>query len=170
MLPQHPKYLVPEPLFPREGEPAVDPTPVKLPDRQTVENIGRRIRQLRESRNATQSQLQRISRVSRSYLSRIESGQMTPSLGTLEKIGDALKIGLNRFFISEMAGEAMLEDPFIQGLGPYLRQLRWTQWISILTKLRAIGDHENKIPATLLPIGKPGQTIQNHCAPTVNRT
>ena len=53
------------------------------PNRETVENIGQRIRQLRESRAMTQSQLQARSRVSRSYLSRIESGQMTPSLGTV---------------------------------------------------------------------------------------
>ena len=59
------------------------------PNRETVENIGQRIRQLRESRGMTQSQLQARSRVSRSYLSRIESGQMTPSLGTLEKIAEA---------------------------------------------------------------------------------
>src|SRR5262245_14210247 len=49
---------------------------------------GQRNRQLRESRGMTQSQLQSKSKVSRSYLSRIESGQMTPSLGTLEKISE----------------------------------------------------------------------------------
>ena len=72
------------------------------PNRETVENIGQRIRQLRESRGMTQSQLQARSRVSRSYLSRIESGQMTPSLGTLEKIAEALGVGLNRFFVPEI--------------------------------------------------------------------
>ncbi len=87
-------------------------------NQETVENIGQRIRQLRESRAMTQSQLQSRSKVSRSYLSRIESGQMTPSLGTLEKISEALNVGLNRFFIPESDGEALLEDPFIQGLRP----------------------------------------------------
>jgi len=72
----------------------------------------------------TQSQLQSRSKVSRSYLSRIESGQMTPSLGTLEKISEALNVGLNRFFIPESDGEALLEDPFIQGLRPFLRPTR----------------------------------------------
>ena len=113
----------------------------KWPNRETVENIGQRIRQLRESRGMTQSQLQARSRVSRSYLSRIESGQMTPSLGTLEKISEALGVGLNRFFVPETNGEALLEDPFIQGLRPFLRQLDWEQWQSILKRLAAIGDH-----------------------------
>jgi transcriptional regulator with XRE-family HTH domain len=113
----------------------------KFPNRETVENIGQRIRQLRESRAMTQSQLQARSRVSRSYLSRIESGQMTPSLGTLEKISEALGVGLNRFFIPESNGEALLEDPFIQGLRPFLRQLDWEQWQGILKRLQAIRDH-----------------------------
>lgn len=111
------------------------------PNRETVENIGQRIRQLRESRGMTQSQLQARSRVSRSYLSRIESGQMTPSLGTLEKIAEALGVGLNRFFVPQSNGEALMEDPFIQGLRPYLRQLDSEQWQSILKRLQAISDH-----------------------------
>ncbi len=107
----------------------------KWPNRETAENIVQRIRQLRESRGMTQSQLQARSCVSRSYLSRIENGQMTPSLGTLEKISEALGVALNRFFIPETNGDALLEDPFIQGLRPFLRQLDWEQWQSILKRL-----------------------------------
>ena len=130
------------------------------PNRETVENIGQRIRQLRESRTMTQSQLQSRSKVSRSYLSRIESGQMTPSLGTLEKISEALNVGLNRFFIPESDGEALLEDPFIQGLRPFLRQLDWEQWQSILKRLQAISDHVGTIPSNLRPIGNPARLPQ----------
>ena len=120
------------------------PSPQDLPgdDRQLFENWpNRETRQLRESRGMTQSQLQARSRVSRSYLSRIESGQMTPSLGTLEKIAEALGVGLNRFFVPETNGETVLEDPFIQGLRPFLRQLDWTQWQGILKRLQAISEH-----------------------------
>lgn len=111
------------------------------PNRETVENIGLRIRQLREARGMTQSQLQARSGVSRSYLSRIESGQMTPSLGTLEKIAESLGVGLNRFFIPATKSEALLEDPFIQGVRPFLRQLDFNQWQSILKRLEAISEH-----------------------------
>jgi transcriptional regulator with XRE-family HTH domain len=127
----------------------------KWPNRETVENIGQRIRQLRESRGMTQSQLQARSRVSRSYLSRIESGQMTPSLGTLEKISEALGVGLNRFFVPETNGEALLEDPFIQGLRPFLRQLDWEQWQSILKRLAAISDHVSSGTPALRPLAPP---------------
>jgi transcriptional regulator with XRE-family HTH domain len=140
MLPPKVEFLIPPPApqeLPGDDRQLFE----KWPNRETVENIGQRIRQLRESRGMTQSQLQARSRVSRSYLSRIESGQMTPSLGTLEKISEALGVGLNRFFVPESNGETLFEDPFIQGLRPFLRQLDWEQWQSILKRLQAISDH-----------------------------
>jgi len=140
LLPPKVTFVIPTPS--PEGTASADS---KLaddwPNQDTVENIGQRIRQLRESRGMTQSQLQGRSRVSRSYLSRIESGQMTPSLGTLEKIAEALGVGLNRFFVPESTGQTLLEDPFIQGLRPFLHQLDWAQWQSILKRLQAISDH-----------------------------
>jgi transcriptional regulator with XRE-family HTH domain len=157
-LPQRLEFLIPPPA-PAE-EIGAETTPEKFANRETVENIGQRIRQLRESRAMTQSQLQSRSKVSRSYLSRIESGQMTPSLGTLEKISEALNVGLNRFFIPESDGEALLEDPFIQGMRPFLRQLDWEQWQSILKRLQAISDHVSAVPATLRPIGNPARLPQ----------
>src|ERR1700693_4940035 len=158
-LPQRLEFLIPPPAPPEEE--AAEPTSEKFVKQETVENIGQRIRQLRESRAMTQSQLQSRSKVSRSYLSRIESGQMTPSLGTLEKISEALNVGLNRFFIPESDGEALLEDPFIQGLRPFLRQLDWEQWQSILKRLQAISDHVSAAPpANLRPIGNPARLPQ----------
>jgi transcriptional regulator with XRE-family HTH domain len=158
-LPQRMEYLIPDEAMQEEQVPA-EALASRFANQETVENIGQRIRQLRESRTMTQSQLQARSKVSRSYLSRIESGQMTPSLGTLEKISEALNVGLNRFFIPESDGEALLEDPFIQGLRPFLRQLDWEQWQSILKRLQAISDHVNAAPITLRPIGNPARLPQ----------
>lgn len=162
-LPPRLEFLIPPPE-PTEA-PGAEPPADKWANRETVENIGQRIRQLRESRGMTQSQLQSRSKVSRSYLSRIESGQMTPSLGTLEKISEALGVGLNRFFIPESDGEALLEDPFIQGLRPFLRQLDWEQWQSILKRLQAITDHVTAGSAHLRPIGNPARLPQTHAHP-----
>jgi transcriptional regulator with XRE-family HTH domain len=157
-LPQRLEFLIPPAAAPEEA--AAETTSEKFVNQETVEKIGLRIRQLRESRAMTQSQLQSRSKVSRSYLSRIESGQMTPSLGTLEKISEALNVGLNRFFIPESDGEALLEDPFIQGLRPFLRQLDWEQWQSILKRLQAISDHVAGVPGHLRPIGNPARLPQ----------
>src|SRR5260370_2761486 len=144
------EFLISAPAPSEEG--GAEPTEEKLVNQETVENIGQRIRQLRESRSMTQSQLQSRSKVSRSYLSRIESGQMTPSLGTLEKISEALSVGLNRFFIPESDGEALMEDPFIQGLRPFLRRLAWEQWQSLLKRLQAIRDPLSPPPTPLPPL------------------
>jgi len=161
-LPQRLEFMIPPPEAVEEtvAEVATD----RCANQETVENIGQRIRQLRESRSMTQSQLQARSKVSRSYLSRIESGQMTPSLGTLEKISEALNVGLNRFFIPESDGEALLEDPFIQGLRPFLHQLDWEQWQSILKRLQAISDNVSAVPVTLRPIGNPARLPQSASA------
>ena len=159
LLPPKVEFLIPPPApqeLPGDDRQLFE----KWPNRETVENIGQRIRQLRESRGMTQSQLQARSRVSRSYLSRIESGQMTPSLGTLEKISEALGVGLNRFFVPESNGEALLEDPFIQGLRPFLRQLDWEQWQSILKRLQAISDHVTSNIPQVRPPAQPAAMAQ----------
>jgi hypothetical protein len=75
---------------------------------------------------------------------------------------------LNRFFIPESDGEALLEDPFIQGLRPFLRQLDWEQWQSILKRLQAISDHVSAIPATLRPIGNPARLPQQQASANGN--
>jgi hypothetical protein len=80
---------------------------------------------------------------------------MTPSLGTLEKIAEALGVGLNRFFVPESNGETVLEDPFIQGLRPFLRQLDWAQWQSILKRLQAISEHVSTSNVTTAPVRPP---------------
>ena len=127
----------------------------KWPNRETVEKIGQRIEQLRKSRGMTQSQLEMHSRVSHSWLSRIESAQMTPSLRTLEKISGALGVGLNRFFVPMSNSEALLEDAFIQELRPFLRQLDWKQWQSILKRLAAISHPVAGGHAQLRPLAQP---------------
>jgi len=136
LLPPKLEFLIspPEPQeLPGDDPPLFE----KWPNYKTVENIGQRIWQLRRSRGMTQNQLHARA-FSLSWLSRIEGGQMTPSLGTLEKISRALIVGFNRFLVPETNSEALLEDPFILKLRPLMRQLDWEQWQSILKRLAAI--------------------------------
>jgi ribosome-binding protein aMBF1 (putative translation factor) len=110
------EFLVSSPKPPDASAAATSP---KIGNSDTVLHIGQRIRQLRESCGMTQRQLQSQSRVSRSYLSRIESSEMTPSIGTFEKISEALNVGLNRFFSPGSVGENLVEDSFTRLCGPF---------------------------------------------------
>jgi len=106
-----------------------------------VEGIGLRVKKFREALGITQYELQERSGVSRSYLSRIEIGMMTPGLGTLEKIADALEISLNRFFQVKSMADDLLDDPFINELRPFLHQLDAKRREAILKSVAAINNH-----------------------------
>src|SRR6516165_11874822 len=60
-LPQRLEFLIPE--APPQEQVAPEAVASKFANQETVENIGQRIRQLRESRGMTQSQLQARSKV-----------------------------------------------------------------------------------------------------------
>jgi hypothetical protein len=51
--------------------------------------------------------------------------------------------------------EALLEDAFIQELRPFLRQLDWKQWQSILKRLAAISDQVAGGHAQLRSLAQP---------------
>ncbi|MFB3923388.1 MAG: helix-turn-helix domain-containing protein [Terriglobia bacterium] len=55
-------------------------------------DIGKRLRELRESRGLSQGDIERRSGLLRSYISRVEGGYTAPSLATLEKFAKALEV------------------------------------------------------------------------------
>lgn len=61
-------------------------------------NIGKRIKNIRMSKEITASQLAKNAFISQSYLSDIESGRTAPSLDKLFTICEALDISLSEFF------------------------------------------------------------------------
>ena len=60
--------------------------------------IGQRIRELRESKNLSQGDIQKRTGLIRCYTSRIENGHTVPSVETLEKYARALEVPLYRLF------------------------------------------------------------------------
>ena len=67
------------------------------------EHIGRRIAALRHARGWTQERLAEASTMSAPYLARIETGAREPTLRTLEAIGNALDVPVQRLFDSDDA-------------------------------------------------------------------
>jgi transcriptional regulator with XRE-family HTH domain len=63
--------------------------------------IGRRLRELRESRNLSQGDIEVRSGLLRCYTSRVENGHTVPSVETIAKYANALGISLYAFFSNE---------------------------------------------------------------------
>lgn len=62
-------------------------------------NIGKRIRQLREEKNISQSDLAAMCNFEKSNMSRIESGNTSPTIYTLFKIATKLEVQLSELLI-----------------------------------------------------------------------
>jgi transcriptional regulator with XRE-family HTH domain len=60
--------------------------------------IGERLRDLRESKNLSQGDIEKRTGMLRCYTSRVENGHTVPSVETLEKYARALEIPLYRLF------------------------------------------------------------------------
>jgi transcriptional regulator with XRE-family HTH domain len=63
-----------------------------------LKNLGLKIRFYRESAGLTQGQLSELVNISQNFLSQIENGKRTPSLKTLIKISEILKMPIFLFF------------------------------------------------------------------------
>jgi transcriptional regulator with XRE-family HTH domain len=61
-------------------------------------NIGKRLRELRQAKNLSQGDLQRLAGFHRSYTSRVEMGHGVPSLQTLERYAAALDVEMFQLF------------------------------------------------------------------------
>lgn len=97
--------------------------------------IGRRIRALRYARRIDAS----ATRSSRGHLSRMENGQMLPSLEMAEQLCSSFEVGFSRFFGPDEQFEVMLmlEDEFVLAVKPYLKQLTEEQRQQVLKVLDA---------------------------------
>jgi transcriptional regulator with XRE-family HTH domain len=60
--------------------------------------LSERLRLIREQKKMTQGDIEKITGLKRSYVSRLEHGRTVPSLATLEKFAGALQVPLYHFF------------------------------------------------------------------------
>jgi transcriptional regulator with XRE-family HTH domain len=60
--------------------------------------VGERLRQLREDRGISLRKLAELTEFSASFISQVENGQASPSIGSLERIASAVGVTLGEFF------------------------------------------------------------------------
>ena len=86
------RYEIPWDRVLHEAEPAYRHFRRNMARRMTTHNLGATIRKLREASGYTQDQLATAVGMMRSNVSRIEAAKHRPTLETLEKIANALKV------------------------------------------------------------------------------
>jgi len=60
--------------------------------------IGNRLKELRESKNLSQGDIEKRSGLLRCYISRVENGHTVPAIDTLEKMARSLEVPMYRLF------------------------------------------------------------------------
>lgn len=58
--------------------------------------MGKRLKKLREAKGVSQAALAEKAELSRGYLIRLEAGRQDPTLGTLERLAEALNVPLKK--------------------------------------------------------------------------
>ena len=61
-------------------------------------HIGEKLRELRESKDLSQGEIEKRSGVLRVYVSRVENGHTVPAIETLEKLARALEVPMYQLF------------------------------------------------------------------------
>ena len=70
----------------------------------TIKNLGKRIKQIRNKKGLTQEALSGRSGLTKSYISLLEAGKKIPAISTLSGIAVALGMTIGDFFESEDGG------------------------------------------------------------------
>jgi XRE family transcriptional regulator, regulator of sulfur utilization len=73
-----------------------------------AKNVGERLRQLREERRISVRKLAELTEFSASFISQVENGQASPSIGSLERIASAVGVTLGEFFAAPSGGQQLI--------------------------------------------------------------
>jgi transcriptional regulator with XRE-family HTH domain len=103
--------------------------------------VAAQVKDLRRMRHLSQRQLANRMQVPRTYISKIENGKAIPTLGSLERLADALNVDLSQLIRDERSVREeqindLLSDPLIVELVEFLPQLNQTHRTIIYGALR----------------------------------
>jgi transcriptional regulator with XRE-family HTH domain len=103
--------------------------------------VARAVRDLRHDRNLSQRQLAGRMQVPRTYISKIENGKATPTLSSLQRLAEALEVDICNLVHDARSRKndetaAVLADPFLAEIAPYVAQLDALQRSIFLNQVR----------------------------------
>jgi transcriptional regulator with XRE-family HTH domain len=103
--------------------------------------VASQVKEIRKARHLSQRQLAGRMQVPRTYISKIENGKAIPTLGSLERLADALEVDIcqlvrdGRSRRDEEIAE-IFADPFLAELAQYLPKLETLQRSLLLNQAR----------------------------------
>ena len=105
--------------------------------------IGNRLKELRESRQLSQGDIEKRTGLLRCYISRVENGHTVPAIETLEKMARALEVPMYRLFHDGEvpAGLSKLKPPKNDEFGSKGAQ---ANYLSKLRRLLAKMEHKDQ--------------------------
>ena len=91
-------------------------------------HVAAQVRDIRKARHLSQRQLASRMQVPRTYISKIENGKAIPTLGSLERLADALEVDVSQLVRDarsrrEEEVTAILADPFLAEIAAMLPHL-----------------------------------------------
>jgi transcriptional regulator with XRE-family HTH domain len=89
------------------------------------QQVAAQVREIRRARHMSQRQLASRMQVPRTYISKIENGKAIPTLGSLERLADALEVGVHQLVRDSRSAReeevsAILADPFLAEIAALL--------------------------------------------------
>ena len=114
------------------------------------ELLGKKIQQIRKSRGFTQEKLAEIIEMDSGYICKMETGRHTPSLETLEKLANALKVDMKEFLDFSSLQNATVMFQTKENLLKLINEMP-SQNISLLYNI-AKSLHLDSMTLNLLPI------------------
>ena len=104
--------------------------------------VGRRVREIRGMQALSQRELAQRLNVPRTYLSKVETCKVLPTIGTLHRLARALSVQVHHLLLSGEAVESS-EDPFLVEIAPMIQSLTPEQKAVILRAVRDIALRRN---------------------------
>ena len=91
-------------------------------------HVAAQVKEIRKARHLSQRQLASRMQVPRTYISKIENGKAIPTLGSLQRLADALEVDLSQLVCDsrsrrEEAVAAIFADPFLAEIAALLPHL-----------------------------------------------